>query len=351
MSYKYNKGEWSELYTFLNVLANGELYAADENLEKDTTTKYQVISAFQKDIEYIRDNNKKTIFFEYNSEVYELPLSDFNEYSKKLFDGIKNGSGRTFAISEMDTFIDDLKISALKAGARQKGDLLIRIDDIFTAKQQKLNFSVKSYIGNKPTLLNASEGTILEFLLSRPISETEIEHINSITTSSKIKDRISELEKMGIELQYNDVPSPIFKKNLQMIDYRLPELISRLYLESYFVKGKKISKVVESFLSKNQDEDGDIIIYKVKQLLIAAALGMVPLTPWLGLDEANGGYIVVKDNSEVLCYHIYNRNRLSEYLYNNTAFDTPSTSRTSVGMIEQISDTQQSFKLTMQIRF
>ncbi|EGP5401613.1 HpaII family restriction endonuclease, partial [Enterococcus faecium] len=46
MTYKYNKGEWSELYTFLNVLASGELYAANEKLEKDTSTKYKVLSAF-----------------------------------------------------------------------------------------------------------------------------------------------------------------------------------------------------------------------------------------------------------------------------------------------------------------
>lgn len=351
MPYKYNKGEWSELYTFLNVLASGELYAADENLIRDTSTKYKVISAFQKDIEYIRNDNNRKIFFEYNSIEYELPLDKFEEYSHKLFYGIKNGSGRTFSIEELDPFIDELKITSLKAGSRQKGDLLIKIDDIFTAKHQTLNFSVKSYIGNKPTLLNASDGTVLQFLLSKKISQVETERINSIRTKSKIKDRISELKKLGTELLYHNIPSPIFKKNLQMIDYRLPELISKLYLESYFVKGKKISLVVESFLKKNPDEDKDIVVYKVKQLLISVALGMVPLTPWLGMEEANGGYIVVKDNSDVLCYHIYDRNRLSEYLYNHTAFDTPSTGRTSVGKIIDLNDNQQGFKLTMQIRF
>ncbi|EGP5401579.1 HpaII family restriction endonuclease, partial [Enterococcus faecium] len=90
---------------------------------------------------------------------------------------------------------------------------------------------------------------------------------------------------------------------------------------------------------------------KIKQLLIAAALGMVPLTPWLGLEEANGGYIVVKDNSDVLCYHIYDRNRLSEYLYNHTAFDTPSTGRTSVGKVIRNENGELGFNLTMQIRF
>lgn len=349
--YKYNKGEWSEFYAFLNVLASGELYAADEYLEKDETTKYEVLSAFQKDVEYIRDQENRKVFFDYNSIEYEVPIEDFYYYSKKLFNGITEGRGSTFTIEEITPFIDGLKISSLKAGSRHKGDLLIKIDDIFTGKHQNLNFSVKSYIGNKPTLLNASEGTIIDFYLSDTISEADIRRINNINTPSKIKDRIIELRNLEIELKYAGVASPIFKKNLQMVDYRLPELLSRLFLESYFVRGKRIADVVESFLSSNPEEDSSIVIYKVKQLLIAIALGMVPLTPWYGLDEATGGYIVVKDNSDVLCYHIYDRNRLSEYLYNNTAFDTPSTRRTSVGEIVELHNGKQGFRLTVQIRF
>lgn len=31
---KGNKGEWSELYVFFQLLADGKLYAADENMNK-----------------------------------------------------------------------------------------------------------------------------------------------------------------------------------------------------------------------------------------------------------------------------------------------------------------------------
>ena len=65
----------------------------------------------------------------------------------------------------------------------------------------------------------------------------------------------------------------------------------------------------------------EIIIHKVKDLLVAVALGMEPNTKWTGLEDANGGYIVVKDDGEVLCYHIYDRNKLRNYLFRNTKFD------------------------------
>lgn len=38
-----NKGEWSEIYTLIKLLADGRLYAADENLEKMCNVFYPII--------------------------------------------------------------------------------------------------------------------------------------------------------------------------------------------------------------------------------------------------------------------------------------------------------------------
>ena len=45
---KGNKGEWSELYTFFKLLAEGKLFSADENLEK-TKSFVQLLSIYRKD--------------------------------------------------------------------------------------------------------------------------------------------------------------------------------------------------------------------------------------------------------------------------------------------------------------
>lgn len=93
---------------------------------------------------------------------------------------------------------------------------------------------------------------------------------------------------------------------------------------SYFVKGKSIPEVVEYFCEKEL-EDTKLIEYKIKALLVAVALGMEPNSPWYGMEDANGGYIVGKDTREILCYHIYDRNKLREYLYRNTKLDSKLT--------------------------
>ena len=81
-------------------------------------------------------------------------------------------------------------------------------------------------------------------------------------------------------------------------------------------------------------------------MLVAVALGMEPNTKWNGLEDANGGYIVVKDDGEVL----YDRNKLREYLYRNTKFDSPSSKRTGAGLVSEEAENQ-IFSLTIQIRF
>ena len=57
---------------------------------------------------------------------------------------------------------------------------------------------------------------------------------------------------------------------------------------------------------------------------------MKPAKPWDGLDEANGGYIIVKADGEILAYHIYNRNFFEQYLLDNTYLERASTSRQDV---------------------
>ncbi|MGC6767129.1 HpaII family restriction endonuclease [Enterococcus sp. LJL51] len=355
MVHKYNKGEWSELYAFLYSLANGELYGADENLFKDSAIRYDIISAFQSDNEYFRNISNSTIDFEIQGKLYTVPFDIFQIETKKLFESIKNGVGSTFAIPNIEPFIENLKIHSLKAGNKLKGDLVIKVHDVMTSTQPKLSFSVKSYIGGRATLLNSSNGTSFTYNVvsaSDTLSIEDIEEINNINGSSKIKDRIAKIYEKGAKLEFESVSSDIFSRNLQMIDYRMPELLSYLFEESYFVKGKRIPEVLNSYVKKT-DENKEIIEYKIKQLLVACALGMVPKTPWHGLDEATGGYIVVKDNAEVLCYHIYDRNKLSQYLYTHTSFDTPSTSRyKNVGKIVLDAATHRyKFCLNLQIRF
>ena len=90
--------------------------------------------------------------------------------------------------------------------------------------------------------------------------------------------------------------------------------------------------------------------FKVKQFLLAFALGVTSSKPWDGTFDANGGYLIVKENGDVICYHFFDRNDLENYLFFNTRFETPSTSRHNFGNI-YMEDNEFLLKLNLQIRF
>ena len=43
MTIKGNKGEWSEFYTFVKLLADGKIYAADKDLNKNESIFYLIL--------------------------------------------------------------------------------------------------------------------------------------------------------------------------------------------------------------------------------------------------------------------------------------------------------------------
>ena len=90
--------------------------------------------------------------------------------------------------------------------------------------------------------------------------------------------------------------------------------------------------------------------YKIKQFLLAFALGMTCSKPWHGTFNANGGYIVIKEDGDIICYHFFDRNDLENYLFYNTKFDTPSTSRHLFGKIYEQGGLF-FIKLNLQVRF
>ena len=83
---------------------------------------------------------------------------------------------------------------------------------------------------------------------------------------------------------------------------------------------------------------------------MASALGMVPSKVWDGFTRAHGGYIVIKNDGEVVCYHLYNREEFLTYLYKNTKFESASTSRHDYGKLYE-ENGKIFFNLNLQIRF
>lgn len=73
----------------------------------------------------------------------------------------------------------------------------------------------------------------------------------------------------------------------------------------------------------------------MKDFLYAAFSGMSATKPWDGVEQVNGGYIVVKPDGDVLCYHANDREEFREYLFRNTAFEYVSAKSTAGALLRK----------------
>ena len=212
-------------------------------------------------------------------------------------------------------------------------------------------FSIKSDLGNPPTLLNAGKSTNFVYAVNG-LTKESAEKINGIDTRQKIIDRINSICANGGTLAYSGMHNKTFRNNLVMLDSMLPQIMSAILLYSYTTGQKDCKDIVAKIEEQDPLQYGikDIYAYKFKKFLCAIALGMMPATPWNGYDEANGGYIIVKKDGDVVAYHIYNRNSFEDYLLDNTCFERGSTQKHDYAHIYE-NDGKMYINLNAQIRF
>ena len=218
-----------------------------------------------------------------------------------------------------------------------------------------LGFSIKSQLGSASTLLNAGLPTnILYKIEGVNLSDEDIASINSIKDHLP---RMKEIVDRGGRFVYSDVEHQTFKNNLLFLDSCMPEFIAEcLVVDSMPNATSMIKEAVEMVAAKNPFgfTGNDIVAFyehKMKVLLLDAALGMTPSKEWKGRYDANGGYLVVRKDGEIVCYHFYNRNDVEDYLYHNTRFERGSRTRHNFGTLFRGNNGETYIRLNLQIRF
>ncbi len=153
------------------MLNKGILETADKNLNR-TSYYYPIVriireNQFHMPLDYfplenehenIKIYNGTTLVKEISSQAIQNAL---NIMLNKILDGSK-----TFQIPELNDFFGEMQITKLKADSQHKKDIEIEINSYNLGAFVRWGFSIKSYLGAKPTLINAGKGQILYMKLS-----------------------------------------------------------------------------------------------------------------------------------------------------------------------------------------
>lgn len=245
--------------------------------------------------------------------------------------------------------------SKLKAASKDKADIHIIIHDMRTNMKPLLGFSIKSQLGSASTLFNAGKNTnILYRITGGNMTDSEMAEINVIESHLP---RMKELTRRGYGLEYADIEYQTFKNNLLFLDTCMPKFLADcLIVDSISLESFTTAEIVKTVAEKNPlnfcgSKVQVFYEYKMKRFLLDAALGMTPGKEWDGRYDANGGYLIVKKDGDIVCYHFYNRNDVEDYLYHNTRFERASRSRYGFGYLFRGKDGQVYIRLNLQIRF
>lgn len=356
-----NKGEWSEIYVFLRLLEMGKLYAADSELNKLDDVFYNIINIIRNEnagiLEFRIDHVNELISVvntETNIDLCNISINEFKENADKLYNEIVSANTPSFSVEEVEAFLDSMNVNSLKAKSTDKADIRIKIHDINTGYESVQGFSIKSRLGGASTLINAGKTTNFIYEITGPVNDNVM---NTFNDCSKVfKNKFTYLKNTaGCDIAYHGMENETFEDNLSLIDGDLPKICAYMLAEYYSSGVNTVQRSLNALIGSNPlnynlSKGQPFYQYKFKKFLTDSALGMLPSKPWDGRADATGGYIIVREDSEVLCYHLFNRNEFENYLISNTKFETASTSRHDFGYIYE--DNGRYFlKLNLQIRF
>lgn len=348
---KGNKGEWSEVYAFLRLLAVGKIFAADKNLHKLEDVYFPILwiirTEEQDEIKKYEIGQVVSIYVN-SVKVKELNALEFACEADFLLEELQHEQKQAaFTLEKIQEFLDKILCYRLSAPTTDKSDINIKIVDIHTGFSPEVGFSIKSELGKPPTLLNAGKTT--NFIYQVESDPSNLQRL--LFEKHAIRVLVQCIYDHGC-LRYFKMQNQTFRDNLELIDSQMEQILAQTLLYFYRDNIKSCEDIVAALERDNPMNYGNVHAYryKFKKFLSAVALGMKPATVWNGRDEASGGYIVVRKDGEVLAYHIYNRNEFEEYLLTNTKYETASTSRHDFGQVYE-KDGKAWINLNLQIRF
>lgn len=370
---KLNKGEWAEFYVMMKLLGEGRLYTANKLLQKNYQSYLDVLKIIRQEcetqvLEYIIDEANSVVIVkpqDSDTILATMPVSDFNDYAKMLFDGIKDVKGSSVPAPDpvcdfaKVIYVSKPKAPAVKALKKQfggKNDIFIEVRDGQTAIVSIMGFSIKSKFGQNPTLFNAGSSSQYLYKLTG-CDDTMMDEFNAITENggrgwSKCKAYLSD---HGISMEFARTQNPIYNDNLFLVRESMAKIMA------WCVKDRlidspghfEVMETVERMIAANPlGVPGARVYYEkaIKDFLMAGFTGMTAGKEWDGKEQVNGGYIVVMDDGDVICYHSSDRESFRDYLYRNTHFEYVSADKYVWSRIIKI-DGEYYLPLNLSVRF
>ncbi len=343
MAFEATKKEWSELYAFFRLLSDGKIYLGTPDSKKGET--FWPISVIQREEHdgtrryYIEDNDIRIIS---EKEEKLFPREDFGMVADLILQSIKESKENDVASAEgVEEFLDAVGIFDLEARTEDRTDFSI---SFWSADSPLTGINVRSRLSTMNPLLDGGRNANLKFEQTGvKFAVPTVNKVNALSEPiNEVAERMLMIERLGGILKYSDVADRVFRSNLLMIDLHFPRMLAEMLRLMQLDGINKVSELTEVIKKLNPLKIKDELInkhnfyeFKMKQFLLALALGMRPAKIYSGIDSAVEGFILINGAGELLCYHKWEKKTFEDFLYNNTRFERGAVEKDKYGFLER----------------
>ena len=118
----------------MKLLADGQLFAADADLNKINGEPYPIIKIIRDDgerKEYTL-NNDYVIVTASGNEIAKKPVSEFRAKASELLAKIQSSTQSTFESAETESFMKSIGCTSMKSGSTDKRDITILLHEYWS---------------------------------------------------------------------------------------------------------------------------------------------------------------------------------------------------------------------------
>ena len=356
MAFEATKREWGELYAFFRLLADGQVNAGTPDAKKNEDLSWPVAMVQREE----HDGTRQYIVEEENIHIVGenidklVPREDFATVAGLVLDAVKASRENDVTSPDgVEEFLDEVAIFDLEAKTEDRTDFYVA----FYHKDAPLvGFCVRSRLSAMFPLLDGGRTANFKFEQTGvKFATPTVNKINGFGEEDDVVGRMLMIERLGGNLKFNDASDKIFRSNLHMIDLHFPRVLGEMCRAMQLEGITKVSELTEHIKQLNPLKIKDELItkhryyeYKMKQFLMALALGMRPAKMFNGTDSAVAGFLMVDGQGEVLCYQKADRDTFADFLYYNTRLEKGPTAKDKYGYLERENGVYY-FKLNLKI--
>lgn len=340
-----SRKEWSELYTVFSLLARGAVDAGNAAGEPvGTPLPIALLTRREHDGErrYYVEGERIRVVGEQMDVCF--PREDFGAVASLILSGLSvSREAEIEAAPGVEEFLDAVRIYDMEAVTDDRMDFYL---SFYSADAPPVGFRIQSRLCGMTPLLDGGRTANLKWeqtgvRFSGP-AVNKINYTEAPDNPAEVARRMLYIESMGGVLKYNDVADKIFRSNLLMIDSNFPRVLAAMLRMLHLDNVARIDELTARVEEQNPLKIKDELVhkhgfyrYKVKQFLVALALGLRPAKMFNGEETAVSGFIAVGAAGELLCYQKADRQTMADYLFTHTRLEKGLPDKDKYGYLER----------------